>query len=263
MLTWTLLLACAALAEDFELNWDDIDLDGDAPQLVDYTGSNTQAEAGFANDARVTVSLPVGNLKVRCTDGDIVRGGLSFKVRGDDPDAMKRYGDGIRLQVWGKGTNGGVKLVVPAQPSAVKEVTIDLNVVVPVGATLVATANRGWVEATGCRGFVTASAGRDGAYVQGALTGFKVAAATGDVKVKLDDGSEWTKSSAITATKGKATLIMGSSRSARIDARGTALRVSHEVAGTLTDTTARGEIGSGGPSLVIRAGAEVDVNTGS
>ncbi len=249
----------AAQDDDLELDWDSIDLDGDKPQTLEYSGSSTQAEAGFNRDARATISLPKGNLKVRCHDGDVIRGGLSFKLTGTDKDAMQRFGDGIRLSAYGEGSSGGIKLTVPSQPSSVKSVVIDLNVVVPIAATVSATASRGWVEVIGCKGFVTASAGKDGAFVKGPMTGFKVSAASGDVGVELLEGSEFTKSSAITATKGAVTLMMGLDKSARLDARGTEMHVDHEVSGRISDTSAAGNIGSGGPSLVIRSGGVVKI----
>ncbi len=257
------LLLCgfaAAQDDEFELDWDDIDLDGSKPELIDYNGGFTQTAPDFHDDARITVTLPSGNLKVRCTDTDGVRGSLSFTLRGSDKDAMQRMGEGIRLSVWGKEASGGAKVVVPSQPSAVKEAKIELSVSVPSGATVTADAPRGWVDVLGCGGYVTAN-GRDGAHAKGPMKGFKLTSSGGDVKASLE-GSKLESQSAATSNSGKATVVMPLDYGVRLDARGKEVQMAaHEADGNVSDTSISGAIGGGGAGLTVRAGAAVVIET--
>ena len=85
---------------------------------------------------------------------------------------------------------------------SVKKVQIDLQVSVPKGTTVSATASNGWVDVLGCEGYVTATA-TESAHAKGAMPGFKLSSSKGDVKVSLE-GEKLEKDSSVSAAGGKA-----------------------------------------------------------
>ena len=242
---------------------DELDLDFDfdnSPELIDYEGSYSQTTEKMNPNPRLSIIHPGGTISVRCTDTEVVSARISYKIEGTEQDPMKKYGDGIRMAAWGGGANGGVKVVVPYKPSAVKTVSIELTVNVPRAAVLSVNASRDWVSISGCTGFVTAKAGANGAYVAGDMPGFQIAAATGDVTVK-SESSELKRASNITASKGKVDLEIPAEIGLRLDARGSSVSITDAlVDGVTSEGSAVGNMGAGGTALVIRAGGEVVIH---
>jgi hypothetical protein len=273
-LALVLSLCSVAYAQDDDegglLGGDDVDIDlstevdidfGDEAELVTYEGSHTQTSGNLTPNARVAISHSGGNVSVRCTDAEKVTARLDFSVSATKPADAKRYGDSFRLSAWGKGASAGAKVSVGGKPSSVKDYDAALVVSVPSDVNLTISAGRGWIEAIGCNGSVTANAGKDGAYVSGQLKGFRVSAATGDVKVILKPDSGLANTSSINATKGGVKLVLPHSESAKLDVRGESVNADMAVTGSTNSTTIRGTIGDGKPMVTVRAGGAVKITT--
>lgn len=262
-----LLVAFPASAEDaedpFSISLDDIDLGGPKAATADnlsYEGGYSQRSSGQVRpDAAITVSSSVGTVTVRCTDTQFVEARVNYKIEGTEEAPMESYGNSIKVAAWGEVGSGGVKLVAGSRPFAVKDAKIELIVNAPKDSKLKVTASGDWVQVTGCNGSVTASAAKNGAYVDGSFKSFSVSAGTGDVKVVTD--AEVTGNSGLTATKGNATLVMPLAQNVKLDVKGAAVNVAHNVMGSVTSVSAAGTVGAGGPTVTVRASGDAVVKT--
>ena len=251
--------------DPFALDLDDIDLGGSAkseaaPSNLSYEGGYSQRSAGQVKpDASISITASVGTVTVYCTDTQYVEARVNYTIEGTEEPPMESYGNSIKVAAWGEVGSGGVKLIAGSRPYAVKNAKIQLSVNVPKESKLKVTSSGDWVQVNGCNGSVTASAGKNGAYVDGSLKSFAVSAGSGDVKVVTD--TEVTATSSINASKGNATLVMPLAQNVKLDAKGAAVNVAHNVMGSVTNVSAAGTIGSGGPTVTIRASGDVTVKT--
>jgi hypothetical protein len=261
-----IVLGGVAHADDptgpMDIDLGEIDLGGPEQNMLTYSGGFTQRTASkLAIDASISVNNPGGTTSVYCTDTEFLEGRLDYTVEGTTEAPMQAYGDGIKLAVTGGGASGRVSLVVPSRPAAVKTSKITLVVNVPKNARLNVTSSNDWVMVSGCDGNVTASAGKNGASVDGNLRSFNVSAGAGDVRVIVKGDSKIGAASAITATNGNVTLAMGLSQDLKLDARGASVNVAHTVNGSVGANTAIGTLGAGGPALTIKASGDVTIKT--
>jgi hypothetical protein len=239
----------------------DIQIDlGPDVEMMTYKGGFSQRSSAIAADAAVSVANPTGTTVVRCTDTEYLETRLNYEVEGSAEGPMKTYGDSIRLSVSGAGASGSVRAVIGSRPSAVKNVKVEMIVNAPKRARLTVTSSD-WVQVLGCDGYVNATAGRNGAYVDGNLTGFAVTATQGDVKVVVTNPKPISVASSAKAPKGSVSVVMPLSQNLKFDARAPTVNVAHTVMGTVTGAQATGTVGSGGPPMTLTASGAVDVQT--
>jgi hypothetical protein len=197
---------------------------------------------------------------VKCTDTEFLEARLNYNVEGTQEGPMKSYGDSIKLAVGGSGTWGNVKAIVGSRPSAVKSAKVEMIVNAPKKAKLTITSSD-WVQVLGCDGYVNASAGKNGAYVDGNLTGFAVSAASGDVKVVVTNPNPISVASSAKAPKGNVNLVLPLVQNLKFDARAQTVNVQHTVQGTVTGSQATGTVGAGGVPMTLSAAGTVEVRT--
>jgi hypothetical protein len=240
----------------------DIDIDlGPSVETFTYEGGYQQKSGGKMNkDASISVSNPSGTTVVNCTDTEYVEARVSYTIDGTDKGPMESYGNSIKMATTGGGTTGSVKVSIGSKPSAVKAAKVQLSVTVPKEAKLNVSSTSDWVQVNGCNGTVTANASKNGAYVSGNLRAFTVSAGSGDVKVVVGEG-KITGNSAITASKGNATLIMPLAQDLKVNATGASVSVVQNVIGSVGATNIVGTMGAGGPTLNIKASGDVAIKT--
>lgn len=256
---WTLLLASFALADDLGIDdiLGEIDL-GPAVETSVYSGSSVAGSGALAKGGKVTVRHAAGGVTVRCGDFEQVKATLSYRLEGTDPAALKRYGDALVVTATGSGPAVTVSTSKPARPSMSRH-QADLVVSAPTGAVLDVEGLGGAVSVEGCSAGVRVRAGQ-GAFVSGPVQGFEVASASGDVRVVVAEGGSIAPKSAITADKGAVLLSVGLTDSAKLDVRGASVDVAQAVAGNVGATAVTGDMGAGGPPLVVRASGDVKIS---
>ncbi len=233
----------------------DLDMDfdlSDSNKTVTFQGDFSQKAAGVAKDQSVKITHNGGNITVRCTDTPDIVSRVVYTVDGQDEASAKAFGGGVRMST----NKTWINVITPYKGSKIRRAEVNLTVTVPSRAVVTANTSGGWVQAIGCDGYVTMSAGKGGAYAEGELDGFRVTARDGDAKVVVS-GGKISKSSAITASQGKVELEWPSGQSARIAAKGASVSIGEAFEGQKSDTSINGTLGEGGPSLTIHAGNEV------
>jgi hypothetical protein len=255
-------LVSAAFAQDLNLtNPADIDLGpGDQGGLT-YEGGLSGAAAAYAPGKPLSVSHSNGNVAVRCMDTDKLSARLQYTVYGNTEGPMESFGKGIGLQVSGDSKGGAVRTRVPQKTSGVTGAQVDLTVNVPKGTTslVVTQTGRGWVQVLDCSGNVTVSAGAGGAYVSGAVTGGKVSASGGDVKVVTDKDTVLKGALSVAAPGGNVTLSLPPAQGGKINASGGEVVVQQTVMGTNTGTVVSGDLGIAGPQITVSAKNRIEV----
>ena len=254
-----LLVLAPVQAEDDDdlglISIDDIDL-GDGPAGRDvatsstYTGALNERKAGLGQMKPVTISHYGGPISVRCQEGDIISARIDYQVEGTNEPNMERYGKGIRLKVWGSETSAGAKTITPSKGSGITSTSVPLVVTLPKQVKLTVNAGSYWVEVMKCEGTVTVANKKDDVWVQGDFSRFSISAPNGGATVKLQDDTEVTGTSKITA-KGEVLLEMPLGVNVRLSARGTDVEVGHVVDGPKAATSVSGTIGAGGPSVTV------------
>lgn len=252
-------LVSPAWADDFDFDalLNDIDLGGAAAETHVYSGSSVAVSGALALTGKATIRHGSGNLTVRCGEVEQVKAVLSYTLEGTDQAVIKRYGDALVVTATGQGAAVSVNTSKPARP-ALSRHSADLVVTVPRGAAVDAEAAGGVLTVDACTGAVRA-VGAQGVSVSGAMKGFDVASASGDIAVVLEEGGTLGAKSAINATKGNVSLQLGYSENAKLDARGASVSVAQAVAGTLDANVALGVLGNGGPPITVRAGGAVAI----
>lgn len=247
---------------DFELDLDDFDLGGEsAASMMTYSGGHTERSEKLDDNAAVTITHYGGTINVRCTDSEEISARVDFIIEGTKEPPMQAVGDGIRLQAQGKGTWGKVSTVVPGSRSGVESITVPLVVSIPEKTRVTVTGRKGWVSVSNCEGTVKASNASGDISVSGTLSQFSVRAPDGDVKVELEEASSITKSSAITASKGSASLVLPLTVDVKLQATGGSVSVLHTVEGNNTGTNVSGNIGNGGPLVKVYAKQAVEITS--
>jgi hypothetical protein len=259
LMLWTAAFGVARAQEPSGMDAIDVDVDlGSETETFSYEGGYNQRSSKVLPTVSVSISHPGGTVVVRCADSEFIESRVAYVIDGNDKGPMESFGNGIRLATWGEGASGTVKLQMPSRPAGVKTYKVDLFITVPKTAKLNINASSDWIQVMGCNGNVTANAGRNGVYVDGALQAFNVTAGTGDVKVVVEGDTRVSANSSLNATAGNATLVMAIAQNLQGDARGASVAVAHNVSGgTVTGTAVSGTIGSGGPTLNLRASGAV------
>lgn len=240
----------------------DIDLGPSTRQeSVTYEGSLDQQGLKYVAGKPVAIAHSGGNIRVRCAEREGITARVAYSLRGTNTANMERYGKGIGLAVYGGATSGSVKTRMPSRPSGIDSFDVELTVNLPKKAAVTVTGGDGWVQVVGCEGSVKVSSRSGGAYVEGTLTSFAVSSTGGDVKVELSDDSKLAGTSSVSAAGGDAELDLPMSYGGKLTARGSSVRVAHNVAGTNTDTLVQGTVGSGNASLTVSAKGAVVIKS--
>ena len=235
-----------------------VDLGSSAPTM-DYNGALSQRSANkVLNGAAITVSNPVGTTVVRCVDTEFIEARLDYRLEGSNGPQLEAYGNGLKMQTTGNGTTGSVTVVGPSRPATMKASSVDVIVMVPQTVKLTVKGGSDWVQVSGCSGNVAAWAGKNGIYVDGALTNFDVSAGTGDVKVNVST-SAGVGIGKVTALAGNAEVTLPQGFDGKVDVRGASVNVQPLVAGSVGATVVTGTIGLGKGTLTVKASADVMV----
>lgn len=263
MRTWWLAVAVLAstaawAGESSLLDPVVVDL-GPAVATMDYTGALSQRSANkVVNGAAITVTNPVGTTVVRCVDTEYVEARLDYRLEGTNGPNLESYGNSLKMQTSGNGTTGSVTVVGGTRPSTIKAATVDVVVMVPRTVKLTVKGGSDWVQVSGCSGNVAAWAGKNGVYVEGALTAFDVSAGTGDVKVDVKASTAITVGK-VTALAGNAEITLPQAFDGKVDVRGASVNVQPLVAGSVGSTAVVGTIGLGKSTLTMKASGDATV----
>ncbi len=265
MLALFALVALSPLSADDDLGLldiDDIDLgDGSSnstAQTSTYTGSVQERKSGLGQGKPVTVSHYGGPISIRCQEGDTLSARIDYVVEGTNETNMERYGNGVRLKLWGDSNSGGVKTITPSKGSGVTSTQVPLVVSAPKNVRLTVNAGSYWVEVLKCDGQVSVANKKGDVWVEGDLSRFSVSAPGGSATVKLKSDSDVKSTSKITAS-GDITLAMPLSVNVKLSARGGELKLDHVVSGNETPTSASGTIGTGGPTVTVSGKGRVEI----
>lgn len=243
------LFAAAALAQDEPVG------------EMSYEGSSSGSAAAYVKGKPVVVAHSGGNVAVRCMETEKLSGRVQYTVYGTAEAPMETFGKGVGLSVSGSSTGGSVKTRVPSKGAGVSSTQVDLTVNIPKGvsALTVTQTGKGWVQVLDCSGNVKVTAGSGGAFVSGTLTGATVSATGGDVKVDVDASTPLTSTTSLSAAQGNATLILPSAQGGKLTAKGEEVSVQQTVMGTNTPTLVQGDMGLGGPAIVVSAKKRAEV----
>lgn len=233
----------------------DIDLSDDN-KTVTFQGDFSQRAAGVAKNQSIKITHNGGNITVRCSDTPDIVSRVVYSVDGQDEASAKAFGGGVKMST----NRSWINVITPYKGSKIRRAEVNLTVTVPTDAVVTANTSGGWVQAIGCDGYVTMSAGKGGAYADGELDGFAVIAREGDAKVVVS-GGKITKNSSISASRGKVDLEWPAGQSARISAKGSDVKIGEAFEGQKSDTSINGTLGEGGPSITINAGNEVRIKS--
>lgn len=231
----------------------DIDLSDDS-KSVTFQGDFSQRAADAAKNQTIKITHNGGNITVRCSDTPEIVSRVVYTVDGQDEASARAFGGGVKMST----NKSWINVITPYKGSKIRRAEVNLTVTVPTDAVVTANTTGGWVQAIGCNGYVTISAGKGGAYADGELDGFRINARDGDAKVVVSDG-KISQNSSITASRGKVDLEWPAGQSARISAKGSDVSIGEAFEGQKTDTSINGTLGEGGPSLTINAGNEVRI----
>lgn len=250
MLLW--MLACAynpsaALAADGE--------------EISYDGNFSSDAPTYKKGAPVTISHSGGNISVNCVDTEGLSARIQYAVRGTSQPAMQAFGDGVGMAVFGDSKSGSVKTKVPSRGTGVNSADVVLRVQIPSGtsALTVSQTGAGYVEVFNCAGALKISAGTGGAYASGKYTSVNATASGGNVTIEQDKDTPWTGTSTISAPAGSATVTFASAQMGKLNATAAEVSVQPLVMGTNAASVVTGDIGTGGPSITIKAKDRVDV----
>jgi hypothetical protein len=259
---WCLLIALIVPShaeDDEEFGFGDLDIDigdidlGDegGPGSMSYTGGHTERSEALTPNAAVTVTHYGGPIRVRCIDQDHVSARVDFVLEGTSEPNLQAVGNGIRLQASGSEGWAKVSSIVPALRSGVTSMDVPMTVSAPKEVRLTVSGRAGEISVSGCRGTVKASTSKGSANVTGTFSQFDVRSGEGDVYVSLEEGSELTKTSGVTASRGKVELVMPLGVDVKLQATGAEVTVHHTVDGSNNPTNVSGVIGSGGPLVKV------------
>jgi hypothetical protein len=265
-LTLALLLLTPAQADDLDLGFDmdDIELgvkDAKGQDLVTYQGNTSQNAPEYVAGTLVSVSHSGGTIVINCMERDGIAAMVDYSLQGTNRDALKRFGDGIGLKVWGGGKGGGVQTRVSSASSSIKSKTVPLVVSLPRKAKIRVNGGQGWVQVRGCTGSVSVANRSGDITISGTLTSISATAPAGSVTAHLTEASSMTGSSKITSGGGDVLLKIPSDYGGRIYAKGQTVKVRHLVDGSESGTLVQGTIGQGNASLTVTAKGSVTVET--
>lgn len=255
-----------ATTEDISDIMNEIDLGpGDqsgGDESITYSGGISQTAPDYKPGTLVTVTHSGGTIAVYCQERDGIAARLSYNLAGTRKTALKAYGDGIGLAVWGNAGGGGVKTRMPSKPSSIQSADVALVVNLPTQARVKVVGGNGWVQVLGCEGSVAASNRSGDVQITGKLTNVWAQAPRGNVKVELDPDSRLVSTNKIYAGGGSAELSLPLAFSGRFYAKGASVMVEPLVQGTNSPTLVSGTIGDGGrASLSITAKTDVKVRS--
>ena len=249
MLLW--MLACTlnptpAFAEDGESTFDG-GFTGDAP--------------GYKKGGPVSIVHNGGNISIRCMDTEGISARIKYNLRGTSQPAMQAYSDGVGMAVGGDSKSGWVKTKVPSMGAGISSVDMTLTISIPAGTSgiTVSQAGAGWVEVLNCSGALKMSTGVGGGYASGKYTSVNANASGGNMVIEQDKDTPWTGSSTITAPAGAITVTMATGQIGKFSAAAAEVSVQPLVMGSNTPTLVSGTMGTGGPTITLKAKDRIDV----
>ena len=263
LLPLALLLFSPAQADDWDIDIDGIDIgggDSKGQEMVTYQGNSVQKAPDFVEGTLASIAHSGGTVTINCVDRDGISARIDYTLEGTNRDALKRFGDGIGLRVWGSSRGGGVQTRMPSSSSSIKSKNIPLVVSLPRNAKVKVSGGSGFIQVQGCEGAVAAANRSGDIVISGKLATVSATAPSGDVNIDVDESASMTGSSKISAS-GNARVRIPSDFGGRLTAKGSEVEVRQLVDGTQTSTLVQGSLGEGTASLSVSAKGTVKVET--
>lgn len=236
---------------DVELGDFDLGPSKSLESTMSYEGQFSSSAPNYVAGTTVTITHSTGSISVRCTDQKGLTARLQYKLDGTNQDALKRYGDSIKLTSFASSSGATVKSSVPSRPSTISRSTVSLVVNLPLQASVSISGATDWVQVVGCKGSVKASTSKNGAFASGTLKSFDLSSGTANVEVELTDDAVITAASRASAPQGDVTLRMPLTQAATLTATADTVQVSHLVNGTNVTNKVQGQVNGGGPAITL------------